>query len=270
MIKCEICNQQFKNNLGGDLTKHLKEVHNKSLEEYYIITELNGVEPKCQCDLCNERPNFRRGKFSKFTIGHEKFEWQEKRYIELYGQPKCQNSKCENDVKFYRGKPRKYCSFKCSKLCQTNNWNQEKVKNTVKEKYKVDNVFQLEFVKEKSKETLMNNFGVEYPMQSPVIYNNTLKKNVEKHGVEFPQSLPKAKEKQKETLLKIYGVEHFSQTNKFREMASKNMCVYNENVNSNHKIRYYKNTGLYYQSMHEYRFLEYCENNNLLQYIVLN
>lgn len=98
MIKCEICNLEFKNNLGGDLTKHIKEIHNVSMEDYYVLTKLDGIEPKCQCGLCDERPNFRRGKFSKYAIGHEKHEWQQKKYIEQHGQPLCQNLNCNNVV----------------------------------------------------------------------------------------------------------------------------------------------------------------------------
>lgn len=267
MIKCEICNREFKNNLGGDLTKHLKEEHNMSMEDYYVLTELNGIEPRCQCRLCEERPNFRRGKFSNYAIGHEKYEWQQKRYVELHGQPKCQNPDCNNVVPFYRGKPRKYCSHRCSEIAEPCHWNQERVRNTVKEKYDIDNVFQLEDVKEKSKKTMINNWGVEHALQSPEIYDIMIQNNIEKHGVEFPQSLPEAKEKQKQTLLKNHGVAHFSKTKEFKKMASLNMCRYNENINTNHKIRHYKNTHLYYQSMHEYRFLKYCEQHDLLQYV---
>jgi hypothetical protein len=61
MIKCEICEIEFKNNLGGDLTSHILKTHNMSTADYYVLTELRGVEPKCKCGLCNERPNFHRG-----------------------------------------------------------------------------------------------------------------------------------------------------------------------------------------------------------------
>lgn len=267
MVKCEICNQEFKNNLGGDLTKHLRDEHNMSMEDYYVLTKLNGIEPRCQCGLCNERPNFRRGKFSKYAIGHEKHMWQQKQYIELYGHPKCQNPECNNDTQFYRGKPRKYCCHRCSEIAEPCHWNQDKVKKTVNKKYCVNNVFQLDSVKNKSKKTMINNWGVEHALQSTEIYNTMIKNNIEKYGVEFPQSLSQIKEKQKQTLLKRYDVTHYSKTNEFREMSSKNMCKHNQNINTNHKIRYYKNTHLYYQSMHEYRFLEYCEKRNLLQHV---
>jgi len=263
MIKCKICEKEFKNNLGGDLTLHLHNAHNMLLADYYVLIELNGIEPKCQCGLCNERPNFYRGKFKKFALGHEKHDWQKQKYVELYGQPKCQGHDCNNIVSFHRGKPNKYCSFKC----MPSQWNQDKVKQTVKERYNVDNVFQLDDIKEKSEQTMFNIYGVEHASQSTVIKEKTKLHNFEIYGVEHPFQLKRFKEKQKQTMLENHGVEHYSKTKKFRELASKNMCYYNENIITNHKIRYYKDTKLYYQSLHEYRFLEYCEKHDILQHL---
>ena len=263
MIICKICNQEFKNNLGGDLTKHINDVHDMSYENYYILTELNGIEPKCQCGLCNEKPNFRRGKFSKYAINHEKHEWQKNKYIEIYGQPKCQNHECNNYVKFHRGKPQKFCSHKC----QPNNWNQDKINKTVLIKYGVENVFKLDHIKLKSTQKLIDKYGVNHPLLSDELKMKSKKTSLLRYGCENPQSLDCVKEKQKETIMKKYGVYHYSKTNTFKEIASKNMCKYNENTMSNHKIRYYKNTQIYYQSLHEYRFLEYCEMHDLLQFV---
>ncbi len=263
MVQCEICGKEFKNNLGGNLTVHLLSEHNLTMEDYYILTKLNGIEPKCNCGLCDERPFFHRGKFSKFAINHNTFEWQEKRYVELYGQPKCENIGCDNVVDFHRGKPNKYCSHKC----QPNNWNQLKINKTVNDKYGVNNVSQLQSIKDKIIETNINKYGVKYHQELPE-FNYKLKvANVNKYGVEVPQMLPKFVEKKRITMIKKYGVDHYSKTNKFKEIVSKNMCKYNENTLSNHKIKYYKNTHIYYQSLHEYRFLEYCEAHDLLQFV---
>ena len=160
MIKCEICNNEFINNLGGQLTIHLKKEHNLSMEDYIIITEYDNIEPKCICGLCNERPVFFRGKFRKYAKGHDSFKEQEKKYLEINGNPICQNSGCENRVKFFRGKPQKYCSLKCSgkntgfSLSKT----QEIIKNNVKEKYDVDNISKLESVKEKLSKSIGDNW----------------------------------------------------------------------------------------------------------------
>jgi hypothetical protein len=203
MIKCEICNKEFKNNMGGNLTVHIENEHGLSAADYFIKFYLNGIEPKCQCGYCDERPNFRRGKFSKFAIGHEKHEWYEISYIRKYGQPKCQNPKCDNIVKFTRGKPNKFCYY----TCQPSYWNQNKVNSTVKEKYNVDNVFQLDSVKEKSKITSNIKYGVDYPSQSLYVQNIMKQTNIERYGVDFPQKLVLVKNKQKQILLKKYGVD---------------------------------------------------------------
>lgn len=260
MIKCNICNTEFKNNLGGQLTNHLKENHNISVEDYYVKFILKGVEPKCKCGYCNERPNFYRGKFRSYAINHNKFQWIEKKYIEKYGHPKCQNKDCDNFVKFHRGKPNKFCSFKCHE----SKWNQEKVGETVKIKYGVNNVFQLEEVKNKSVNKLMNNYGVKTPMHSNKIKEKIKTNFLIKYGVDHPMKLESTKQKIKDVMLIKYGVDHNSKTEKNREISSKNMCKYNANLNTNHKIRYYKETKLYYQSQYEYRFLELSEKLGLL------
>jgi hypothetical protein len=263
MIKCKICRKEFKNNLGGDLTLHIQNAHNMSTADYYVLINLKDIEPKCQCGLCNERPNFYRGKFKKFAIGHEKYNWQERKYIELYGHPKCQNLDCNNNVDFHRGKPQKFCSHKC----QSNNWNQNKINITVHDKYNVNNVFQLKDVKIKSEKTMVNNYGVKHALLSEEILNKMKIDNVKKYGVEYPMQDDMVKKKHSKSIFDHYGVDHYSKTKEFRELASKNMCEYNENVIINHKIKYYKNTKLYYQSLHEYRFLEYCEKHDILQYL---
>ncbi len=154
------------------------------LADYYVLTELNGIEPKCQCGLCNERPNFYRGKFKKFAFGHNKYDWQEQKYIELYGQPKCQNSKCKNNVDFHRGKPNKYCSIKC----EPNHWNQNKVKETIKEKYNVD-------------EELIRSTTTEYGRE--LVDENGNLKNNRKVGIRLIKLAIKENEANKPELVKI-------------------------------------------------------------------
>ena len=263
MIKCKICKQEFKNNLGGNLTVHLKQVHNLSYEDYYVITELDSVEPKCKCGYCNERPNFYRGKFKNYAIGHNKFDWIEEQYIIKYGQPKCNNDGCDGLVKFHRGIPNKYCS----PTCQGDKWNQKKVKITVKEKYGVDNVFQLNEIKEKSKETMLEKYGVEHVMLLNKYQKIREQTYINRYGAKHPMLVDMFKTKHSNTSLKNYGVTHYSKTDKFRPIASKNMCKYNSNIHTNHKIKTYKETKLYYQSLYELRFLEMCEKLNLLKEI---
>jgi very-short-patch-repair endonuclease/ribosomal protein L37AE/L43A len=147
MITCAICITQFSNNFGGQLTNHLKEIHNLSLRDYMIKIDYNGIPPQCECGLCDEIPVFSRGKFLRYALNHNKFKVRENLYIQKYGEPTCQE--CHKKVKFSRGKPKKYCSNKCSgkNLGFSLLLTQEKIKKTVKEKYGVTNVSKLDSIK---------------------------------------------------------------------------------------------------------------------------
>ena len=114
---------------------------------------------------------------------------------------------------------------------------------------------------------MLKKYGVEHAMNSKEIFEIYKKTNIKKFGVEFPMRLDEIKYKQRESVLKKYGVSHISKTDKFRKMASKNMCKYNANIISNHTIRKYKNLKLYYQSQYEYEFLELCEKLNIINEI---
>lgn len=130
------------------MTVHLEKEHGLSLEDYtvqYILKE----EPKCACGLCNERPQFKRGKFLRYAKGHQSFDKRKELWITKYGEPKCKE--CGSPVKWRRGNPNDYCSFICSgknngfSLPET----QEKIREVVQQKYGVDNIFQLDEVKKK-------------------------------------------------------------------------------------------------------------------------
>lgn len=151
MIKCEICDQEFQNNKAGQLTKHLGEDHDMSLEDYVILTEY-GEEPRCECGYCEERPSFYRGSFRKHASGHRSFEWKEEQYIRVNGVPKCKE--CGETVEFRRGEPLQYCSSTCSGLNAgfSLEKTQEKIREVVQERYGVDNVSKLDFVKSKISE----------------------------------------------------------------------------------------------------------------------
>jgi acyl carrier protein len=92
-----------------------------------------------------------------------------------------------------------YCCLKCASY---------KVKKTFLKKYGVDNVFQLESIKEKIKETNIEKFGVENPQQNKDINKKTLKTNLERYGTEYTFQSDEVKEKIKQTISERYGVEH--------------------------------------------------------------
>lgn len=81
---------------------------------------------------------------------------------------------------------------------------------SIQEKYGVDNVFQLEDVKDKIKETNIEKYGAENPQQNKEIKNKTEKTNLKKYGVRNTFQSEIIKDKIKKTNLKKYGVEYLS------------------------------------------------------------
>lgn len=115
---CKICKEEH-DYVSGFFNRHLEESHNMSLEDYVILTDYNNVPPKCECGLCEENPQFFRGKFRTHASGHKKFDKKKELYLMKYGDPICPT--CGSVIeKWNRGEPRKYCKT----TYQSNNWNQ--------------------------------------------------------------------------------------------------------------------------------------------------
>lgn len=252
--KCDICGFSF-HEQSGKFTKHLEKEHNISLREYIIKYELSGVTPKCKCGYCEEDAPFFRGKFLDRIGKHQKYEWLKDQYIKKSGVPKCIN--CGKDVKWNRGVPNKYCSPKCF----PNQWNQEKVKETVKYKYNVDNVSFLNDVKDK----ISNSNKKNYKNNKKEIVKKFIDTCLDKYD-SHPMLNDELIKKYKNTMIKNYGVDHPSKTLKFRDNSSKRMIENNSKYNFKeyYKVKKYKDTELYYQSSYEYHFLEYCEKHDIL------
>ena len=109
---------------------------------------------------------------------------------------------------------RLYCSSKC---CNNDPNKIQKTKNNNFVKYGVENISQLEKIKEKKKQTSLRNYGVEHPSQLEEIKEKVKKTNLEKYGVKHPSQLEEIKEKVKKNNLKKYGVEHPSQLEEIKE-----------------------------------------------------
>ncbi len=70
---------------------------------------------------------------------------------------------------------------------------------------------------EKSKQTCLKNFGVEYPMQSPEVREKSKQVCLEKYGVENINQLPEIRERIKQTCIERYGTENASQSEEIKE-----------------------------------------------------
>jgi len=188
--KCEICGKEF-NYTCGAFTQHLLMEHDLSLEEYVIKFDYNGIPPKCKCGYCNERPPFIRGKFLDFIGKHKIYKWRNEQYVKKYGKPICKT--CGKKVGFIREKPKQYCSKKCF----PNNWNQEKIKISIKEKYNVINISQLpenrkniseknkknaQLALEKRMKTVKRRYGVNSVMQHEEFFKKQQNSSLKRHN----------------------------------------------------------------------------------------
>lgn len=92
-----------------------------------------------------------------------------------------------------------------------------KIKESNLKNYGVENVFQLETIKEKSKKSILERYGVENVSQSQEIQEKIKENNVKKYGVTNTSKLDYIKEKVKESNQKKFGVDYPMQLPEFRE-----------------------------------------------------
>ena len=92
-----------------------------------------------------------------------------------------------------------------------------KLKKNNNDKWGVDNVFQLESVKEKSKKTNLEKWGVEFISKSKEIQSKIKENNLKKFGTEHHLQNKEILNKMKLTNLEKWGVENISQSPKTKE-----------------------------------------------------
>lgn len=247
---CELCKKGFDYQCG-EFSNHLKSEHEITREQYIILTEYGEIKPKCQCGYCEDDSKFikRKNEFHVINPEHKKFDWLEEQYVFKFGIPACET--CGESVNFNRGIPRRYCSIKC----RPGTWNQKKVRQTVKKKYRVDNVMDVKRVKNKHKKSIVK----VWRDNKESIISKSKKTKFERHGNENFVNV----KKMKETCLKNYGVDSFSKTDEFREIASKTAIKTNEDSKFL-PIEKYEDTDLYYQGSYEKKFLDYCRSKKVL------
>ena len=78
----------------------------------------------------------------------------------------------------------KQLKTKFDKYGSYNNIN--KIKNTIRRKYNVDNISQLKEVQEKIKKTNIEKYGYEHHMQSDIIYSKQIETNLLRYGCHRP------------------------------------------------------------------------------------
>ena len=99
-----------------------------------------------------------------------------------------------------------------SKIKSTKNW-----KTSIIGKYGVENVFQLESVKDKSKNTLISKYGVDNCFKSSEIQEKKKKTMMERYGVENSGSSSVLLEKMKATNIEKYGYDNYAKTDECKD-----------------------------------------------------
>lgn len=131
----------------------------------------------------------------------------------------------------------------------------DKMKITNQEKYGCDNPHQNEEIKEKAKQTCVEKYGFENVFQNEEIKEKIKHTNMERYGVEYIMQNPNLLEKSRQTNLKNLGVEWPTQNRKVFEKAKISL----------YKIGFYK--GIRYQASYELDFLKKCDELNILNLI---
>jgi Zn finger protein HypA/HybF involved in hydrogenase expression len=190
-------------------------------------------------------------KISNKTIGYYKTKYKNLKsgdIIEIYPKelPKGSNKKikvkCFNcgiikEVIYYdynkitKNDTQKYYCNKCKAI---------PTKKTNQKLYGVDNVFQLESVKEQSKKTNKEKYGVEYALQNSDILEKQKNTNLERTGYKFQMQNPKNKKKSKETCKLLYDEEIGSKSKIIKDITIQNNLK-KYGVNFPNKLDYVKN-----------------------------
>jgi len=97
----------------------------------------------------------------------------------------------------------------------------KKAKETILEKYGVDNIMYLDEFKDKIKQTNLNRYGVENVFQSEEIKDKIKQVNLEQYGVESYTQTQECKDKKILTCLKRYKTTHPMKTDKYRLMFAR-------------------------------------------------
>ena len=156
--------------------------------------------------------------------------WSEKLYNYLYNCPEHKCIICGKDTKF-KGISNGYndvCSQKCACV---------KSRITIKEKYGVDNISQLDSIKKKKKESMIANFG---SLENAYSCRNEKTKhtNLEKYGVDNISQLDSIKKKKIESMIANFGSLENAYKYRNEKIEHTNLEKYGvKNVSQNNEIR---------------------------------
>lgn len=130
---------------------------------------------------------------------------------------KCDNCHTEfvvSKITYYRRiKESKIFCTKChinliGKFSEKVELGRQKQKQTLLQKYGVDNPVKSKEIQDKMKATCLKKYGCEWQIASSKTKEKIIKSNIEKHGVKYTFQDPKQKEKTRKILIERYGVDN--------------------------------------------------------------
>jgi hypothetical protein len=253
---CEECEKTYIRK--SDLSYHITHKHNgiKMYYDKWLKEEHEGF-----CKICGEKTEFNKTRYM-YENGCCKEHMNEWNYIQikrgfkekygvecLLGIPEIRNKGKKTKLLKYGNE--NFVNIKKRKKTNLQKYGVDcyfltkECKNKVLVKYNIeDNIFQSKEIKEKCKQTMLKNHGVEHALQSKEIKNNMKLNLLKDYNVDHNFKIPEVIEKRKQTWLINLGVENPSQ---------------NENIHKKQqsfKLKYFKNTNIYYRGTYEFDFLD--------------
>lgn len=187
MFKCEICGLEISNKGIGSHLKRKHHIENKEYYDKYIKTETDGI-----CAKCGKPTNFYsiiRGylKYCSNTCAQSSDEVKERiKQTNIKNHGGVGMASPETAKKIAATKEKRYGDSTFT--------NREKCKQTVQERYGVDNVYASSEVLEKKKQSYIEHYGVDNPWKSN-----------------------KVREKSKATMMSRYGYDNYGKSSKSRQ-----------------------------------------------------
>jgi len=148
-------------------------------------------------------------------------------YVKVFGIHYCQNCNEPLNEKHFNGLNKGFnigCCTACTNIIKygaASTFNieksKERAKQTLKEKYGVDNFGQTPIAIRKRKNTLKEKYGVDNFGQSKQAIEKRKNTNLKKYGVQHHIVSDSVQRKIKENCLEKYGVDHYTKTEKYAE-----------------------------------------------------
>jgi hypothetical protein len=173
-FKCAICNEVVNNN-SSIKSKHIND-HGYTIDEYNI--KYTKIECGCGCGNIAEY-SYSRHKYNKFVTGHDYKSWNSGLTMATNDSLKRISEARKKTKGTYTEDQKRQISEKTKLFWKMNPESKsrmvESYKDTMTEKYGVDNFSKTPEFLEKFKKTSLERYGVEYPNQHPDVYERSCK-----------------------------------------------------------------------------------------------